>query len=424
MAIDETPPDLDGPDLDGPDPDGTVRAQYESYPYPPRDPRDEAKRLITGSPSHPLEIDHYIFAGRRDWSLPFHALIAGGGTGDATIMLAQAMADRGCPAEIVYLDLSEASRRIAEARAAQRRLGNIRFVTGSLLEAPSLGRFDYIDCCGVLHHLAEPEAGLAALVAALVDDGGIGLMLYGELGRTGVYPMQEMLRALASGRSDRDRLALARRLLKDLPATNWLQRNPHLSDHLADDAGLYDLLLHSRDRAYRVPEILDLLAGAGLRLVTFIEKLRYEPASYLRDPALRRAAAALDAPQQAAFAELLCGSIKTHTLYAVTAQRAVDTVAKLGGPETIPVLRDLDGAAIAGGMKAGGMLDTEFGGVSLSLPLPPLGPAILARCDGRSSLEAIRLSLPGRPDWVGFAAQFETLYRAMNGINRMLLRLP
>src|ERR1700688_2318211 len=122
MAIDQRP--TDGPDLDG-----TVRAQYESYPYPPRDPRDEAKRLITGSPSHPLEIDHYVFAGRRDWAPPFRALIAGGGTGDATIMLAQAMADRGCPAEIVYLDLSEASRRIAEARAAQRRLGNIRFVT-------------------------------------------------------------------------------------------------------------------------------------------------------------------------------------------------------------------------------------------------------------------------------------------------------
>src|ERR1700676_4237346 len=111
------------------DPDDLIRAQYEAYPYPPRDPRDEARRLVTGSPSHPLEIDHYIFAGRRDWSRPFRALAAGGGTGDATIMLAQGLADRSCPAEIVYLDVSEASRRIAEARAAQRGLGNIRFVT-------------------------------------------------------------------------------------------------------------------------------------------------------------------------------------------------------------------------------------------------------------------------------------------------------
>jgi hypothetical protein len=30
--------------------DDRVRAQYESYPYPERDPADEAKRLVTGSP--------------------------------------------------------------------------------------------------------------------------------------------------------------------------------------------------------------------------------------------------------------------------------------------------------------------------------------------------------------------------------------
>ena len=45
-----------------------VRDQYEAYPYPPRDPRDEAKRLIEGSPSHLLEINHYVFAGRRNFS--------------------------------------------------------------------------------------------------------------------------------------------------------------------------------------------------------------------------------------------------------------------------------------------------------------------------------------------------------------------
>src|SRR5215470_1096139 len=104
-----------------------VRAQYEAYPYPPRDPRDETKRLIEGSPSHLLEIDHYVFAGRRDWAKPFRALIAGGGTGDGTIMLAQHLSDRGCPADLVYLDLSRAARAIAEARAQQRGLGGVRF---------------------------------------------------------------------------------------------------------------------------------------------------------------------------------------------------------------------------------------------------------------------------------------------------------
>ena len=39
--------------------DNAVRAQYEAYPYPARDPGDEAQRLITGSPSHLLEIEHF-----------------------------------------------------------------------------------------------------------------------------------------------------------------------------------------------------------------------------------------------------------------------------------------------------------------------------------------------------------------------------
>ena len=35
-----------------------LAAQYEAYPYPKRDPRDEAKRLVIGSPSHLREVDH------------------------------------------------------------------------------------------------------------------------------------------------------------------------------------------------------------------------------------------------------------------------------------------------------------------------------------------------------------------------------
>jgi hypothetical protein len=112
-----------------------IEAQYEAYPYPERDPADEAKRLIVGSPSHPVELDHYLFAGRRDWTKPFRALVAGGGTGDALIQLAQVLASAGRAAKITYLDLSTAARGIAEARAAARGLKGIEFHTGSLLDA-------------------------------------------------------------------------------------------------------------------------------------------------------------------------------------------------------------------------------------------------------------------------------------------------
>ena len=41
--------------------DQHLAEQYEAYPYPKRDPRDEAKRLIVGSPSHIREIDYWVF---------------------------------------------------------------------------------------------------------------------------------------------------------------------------------------------------------------------------------------------------------------------------------------------------------------------------------------------------------------------------
>lgn len=107
--------------------DRHLAAQYEAFPYPARDPREEARRLIVGSPSHLREIDHWIFAARRPASQPLRALFAGGGSGDGTIMLAQQMASAGRPGGVTWLDRSAAARKVAEARAAVRKLDNIRF---------------------------------------------------------------------------------------------------------------------------------------------------------------------------------------------------------------------------------------------------------------------------------------------------------
>jgi SAM-dependent methyltransferase len=97
--------------------DRQLARQYETYPYPARDPKEEAKRLIIGSPSHLREIDYWVFGAARPASQPLRALIAGGGTGDGTIMLATHMARANRPGRVTYLDRSEAALRIARARA-------------------------------------------------------------------------------------------------------------------------------------------------------------------------------------------------------------------------------------------------------------------------------------------------------------------
>ncbi len=414
-----------------------VRDQYEAYPYPARDPNDERNRLIVGSPSNLAEIDHYVFAGRGDFAKPFRALIAGGGTGDAAIMLAQQLSDWARErrraarehGEVVYLDLSGAAREIAEARAAQRGLTNISFHRGSLLELPrlDLGSFDYIDCCGVLHHLEDPPTGLKALAEVLRPAGGMGLMVYAPHGRTGVYPAQAMLRNLGEDLPLGERVALARRLLGALPASNWLRRNPFLGDHKKSDAELVDLLLHARDRAYSVAQVGALVAGAGLRLVSFIEPARYEPASYLKDAVLLKRLAGLDPLARAAFAEDLAGNIKKHILYVVKEGNGADTLARADGPDAVPVMREVPGPELARAVAKGGRITVEFDGLSLKFALPRLAAPILTRIDGRASLAEIHASLQAHDsslDWAVFKTQFDQLYAVLNGLNHLLLRHP
>lgn len=410
-----------------PSPLEEVRAQYEALPYPARDPRDEAIRLITGTPSHILEINHYLFSGRLNFIRPFRALVAGGGTGDACIMLAQQLVDRRCPGEVLYLDLSTASRQVCEARAKARGLRNITFHTGSLLDLPrmNIGTFDYIDCTGVLHHLPDPTAGMQALSSVLNAEGGIGVMLYGEYGRSGVYPLQEMLRTLAPlSMALEDRLAMTKRLIRFLPTTNLFRRNPYLNDHVTGgDAGLYDLLLHSIDRAFTVPQISTMAAASGLRVVAFLEPVRYEPATYMSDPVIARQTSSLPLVERAAFAERLAGNLRTHVFYATRA--GFDTVARPEDTSAIPVLREMDPQKLAAGLQPGTPLIANLDGFPWRAQLPPLAARIASQIDGRRTVAEIYTSLGAQgslPQWEDFYTQFEDLYVKLNGVNHLLLR--
>ena len=412
-----------------------LRAQYEAYPYPPRDPADEAKRLITGSPSQIAELNHYVFAGGRDFTRPFRALVAGGGTGDGAIMLGQQLKDTGGPGEVVYLDISEPSAAIARARAESRGLDNIRFVTGSIadIETLDLAPFDYIDCCGVLHHLDDPAAGWRCLAAALGLDGGMGVMLYAPLGRAGVYDVQAMLRMIAGSGADdgtgggnhAQRIAIARKLLNALPPTNWLKRNPLVGDHLgAGDAGLFDLFLHSRDRAYLVPEVAALANEAGMRIVGFIEPARYDPRYYVSDNELTAGLDCLSWIERCAFAERLAGNMKTHVFYAVKQANEADTVAKPDSKGAIPVPVGLDAAVIGQGAARNRRLSVDYDGIKFTFAMPRLAAEIVARIDGARSLGEIHAGMTPTPDWGDFMDQFGELFAALNGFNLLFLRKP
>jgi SAM-dependent methyltransferase len=314
-----------------------LQAMYEALPYPARNPEDEKVRLVRTGLDFLPKISHYCHAGRLDLRESFRVLVAGGGTGDSLIYLAEQLRNR--PAELVYVDFSQTSMDIARRRAEIRGLNNIRFHLASILEIERLGLkpFDYINCSGVLHHLPDPLLGLVKLRDLLSPRGVLGLMVYAKYGRTAVYQVQELMRRLAGEADQPTRIALTWKMLEALPESHWFKRSPELhTDHERHgDAGLADLFLNPIDQAYSIPELYAWLDSAELTLIEFADhKLAYDPALYVSDPALLAAISEKPPVEQQAIAELISGTIIKHTFYAA---RQARQPAKLND-QTIPIV--------------------------------------------------------------------------------------
>ena len=407
--------------------DAQLAAQYEAYPYPRRDKRDEAKRLVIGSPSHLREIDHWVFGAARPRSAGLQALVAGGGTGDGAIMLAQHLARDGRPGKVTYLDRSLAAQEIARGRAQARGL-TLDWHSLSLLDLPGsgLGPFDYIDCCGVLHHLPDPAAGLRALLSVLAPGGGLGLMVYAPHGRTGVYMLQDALARLAPhAEPPAARLDIARRVARNLPQTAWLRANRYFGDHIeGGEAGLYDLLLNPRDRAYTVPQFAALLDAAGLHVTCWMEPLRYDPSVYLPDPKLRTRIAQLDPIERAAVAEGLCGNMSTHVVYCVQKENARPAPDPMRA-EAVPVARELPAVEMAANILPDGTLPFVFDQLRVPIPLPKLAAAILGLVNGQRTVGQIQEALRARGVALDIAQRdWRETYEALVRVNRILLAPP
>ena len=375
-----------------------VRALYESFPFPARNPAAEKPGNLPLTRTDILgKVNHHAFGGRRDFGHGFRALVAGGGTGDSAIFLAAQLRDTD--AEIVCLDISEASLAIARDRAAMRGLEErIRWVHASLLDVPrmGLGRFDYVSCLGVLHHLADPDAGLRALAQVLNEDGALGLMVYGRYGRLDVYAMQDLMRLVNQDEPDlRTQLANFKNSLESLsPAHPLLRgRSPEqVAALIRDDANVVDTFLHAQDRAYTVPELYRFVEDAGLALVSFTNffrtfRLEYEPEVYLADEGLKTRLASREARERQAMGELLHGHMYVHGFYAARPGRAA---ASFLDPDMVPFFLTAPAAEAAAVLVAKGGANVRLSNRRPFRPAPaPAALACLSRVDGQRSLAQI-----------------------------------
>jgi SAM-dependent methyltransferase len=416
-----------------------VRAQYEDFPFPLRDPSDESKRLVVTDQDSLGKLNHYCFGGRQNFGNDFRVLVAGGGTGDHTIFLAEQLRDYD--ARVIYVDISRANMDIARERGRVRQLSNIEWHHGSLLDIASLGLapFDMISCTGVLHHLPEPDRGIEALRAVLAPDGAMSLMLYGRTGRLAVYASQELMRLVNEGVTDPKLKAQhARAMIQCLPESNWLLRggDPRKihTEYVDDDSNLYDVLLHEQDRAYSVPEIYEFLAGAGLELIEFTSffseppccRFMYDPLSWIVDSAVTEHIAKMASPQRQAIAEAMNCVLTCHAFYA--APNVKGRVARPDDLDMVPFFFNFEPGDLAQQFRgaAGRECGLDYRKNSIKFTLGEYSADLLAEVDGSRSIGELMAAVGEK---VGSGAtqsklskSFMAVYEPLNAMDILLLR--
>jgi SAM-dependent methyltransferase len=286
-----------------------VREFYTRHPYPPPvDNLDRAREEWRDPNRHRAE--HHLFRPDQPYRADLDILVAGCGTWQAAKYAVCHPAAR-----VAGIDVSETSIDHTARLKRQYDLSNLDVRQIPIERAHDLLReFDLIVCTGVLHHLADPDAGLRALRSVLKPDGAIYLMVYAPYGRTGVSMLQDYCRRLGIGTSAEE--------IDDLVAT--LRALPHQHPLAAvlrgsRDAGnadaLADALLNPRDRSYSVPQLFDFIERNGLTFDRWYWQAPYLPqcAAVSMSPHARRLAALPQREQYAAI-ELWRGSMTTHSV--------------------------------------------------------------------------------------------------------------
>ena len=126
-------------------------------------------------------------------------------------------------------------------------------------------KFDFIECSGVLHHLADPKAGWAKLMNRL-DDGGVMLIsLYSTRVREVITAVREEARKYAP---DPQGIRSLRAYIKSLPEDNPLKPVSARRDFFGM-SDIRDLLFHVQEASYTLPEIKNMMDDLGLEFIGF-----------------------------------------------------------------------------------------------------------------------------------------------------------
>ena len=248
-----------------------VSRQYQQWVYP--EPIPDLAGWLEGNwewfdPSHA----HTMLWPDRDHLPGTDILVAGCGANQAAVL-----AYTNPDARIVAVDVSQPSLDHHLYLRERHGLRNLDVHLLPIEDVATLERdFDLIVSTGVLHHLADPGAGMAALAGCLRRDGVLAAMLYARNGRRGVEMLQAAFREMGLIQ-DAASLAVVKDTLARTPPDHPIRSYMSVAPDLQYDAGLVDTFLHGRDRSYTVDDCLGLVDASGLTFVDWFLKAPYYP---------------------------------------------------------------------------------------------------------------------------------------------------
>lgn len=228
-----------------------VMQQYEENPYP----------RWTVNPLAALGRNARASAGGQPHQ---EILIAGCGTGEHSIEIAQKMPD----AHILAIDLSLPSLAYARRKTREEALRNIDYAQADILNLASLPRrFDRIEAVGVLHHLADPMAGWRALLPLLAPHGVMRIGLYSEAARRSIVEARAIIAArgyppTVAGIRELRRMIIGER---DEPRWNSLTRTVDFYS----TSGCRDIFFNVMEHRLTIPQIAAFLKEHELSFLGF-----------------------------------------------------------------------------------------------------------------------------------------------------------
>ena len=183
-------------------------------------------------------------------------LIAGCGTGQHPFSNAQYSPQ----ARILAIDISRTALAYARRKTREEGLHNIEYAQADILKLGAIGRtFDRIEAVGVLHHLAEPEAGWRVLLSLLAPNGTMRVGLYSATARRAVVEARALIAERGYSATADDIRALRQTVIRG-QSTNTLLK---IADFYTR-SGCRDLLFNVMEHRFTIPEIAAFLNQHGL----------------------------------------------------------------------------------------------------------------------------------------------------------------